>query len=65
MAKKNFLLGQSMRELIYYADAETDGFLIHSYEDGYVAQALNELEAGDVAQFDSYADLLEDLNKDD
>lgn len=65
MAKKNFLLGQSMRELIDYADDKTDGFLIHSYEDGHVAQALNELESGDVARFDSYEDLLVDLNKDD
>lgn len=28
MAKENFLLGQSMRELIDYADDKTDGFLI-------------------------------------
>ncbi len=28
MAKKNFFLGQSMRELINYADDKTDGFLI-------------------------------------
>lgn len=31
--------------------------------DALVAQALSELESGDVARFDSYEDLLEDLKK--
>lgn len=33
--------------------------------DSHVAQALKELESGDVARFDSYEDLMQDLNSDD
>lgn len=53
MAKKNFFLGQSMRELIDYADDKTDGFLIHSYEADQVMQNLKEQKSNDTKRFDS------------